>query len=314
VVILDIRQRQQTNFYPKIADAMTEARQVDLRSTPERHQADDWLLVLIAEGFSPAMRRVASHYVVSVPFEENEPALAALLSFDLENTTYDPPPETAVKPSSTWGFPMALGVAAAWMCFLVVTGDRRPDVIWFSRGSADAHLVLAGEYWRCVTALTLHSGLNHALGNALFGGLFLGALFGVLGPGWGGLMVVLAGAGGNLATALFYGSQHSSVGASSAIFGAIGLLAAHSVITRRRIGGRLSQVWAPAAAAFALLAMIGMSERSDWIAHGAGLLSGGVLGLIQASCLPERPGVGAQWVLGACGVALIYQCWLLALA
>jgi rhomboid protease GluP len=291
---------------------MTEERQVDLCSTSRRQQADDWLLVLAAEGLSPRLSRIGHDYVVSVPFEESEQALAALAAFERENIPS--PPEAPVAPASTWGWTMALGVSAAWLCFLVITGDRHPDVLWFSRGSADADLILAGEFWRTVTALTLHSGINHALGNALFGSLFLGAVFGVLGPGWGVLMVILAGAGGNLATALFYGSAHSSVGASTAIFGAIGLLAANGVMARRQSGGRKVQVWAPAAAAMALLAMIGMSERSDWVAHAAGLLSGGILGLIQAVCFPGRPGVAGQWVLGGCGVAIIYQCWVLALA
>jgi membrane associated rhomboid family serine protease len=291
---------------------MTEEQQIDLRSTSRRQQADDWLLVLVAEGLSPRLNRISHHYVVSVSFEESEQALAALSAFDLENLPSLP--EVPALPVSTWGFTMALGVVAAWLWFLAITGDRRPDVLWFSRGSADADLILAGEFWRTVTALTLHSGFNHAIGNALFGGFFMGAVFGVLGPGWGVLMVILAGAGGNFATALFYGSAHSSVGASTAIFGAVGLLAGNSVIARRRTGRRRSQTWAPAAAAFGLLAMIGMSKQSDWVAHAAGLLSGGALGLIQAMALPLRPRGAWQWTLGTCGAAIIYQCWLLALA
>ena len=290
---------------------MTEERQADLRSTSQRQQADDWLLVLIAEGLSPSLRRVAFQYVVAVPIEESERALAALSSFDLENAPS--PPEAPVVPASTWGWTMALGVTAAWLWFFAITGDRHPDVAWFSRGSADADLILGGELWRIVTALTLHSDIGHVLGNVLFGTLFLGAVFRMLGPGLGGLMVLLAGSAGNLATALFFGSSHSSVGASTAIFGAIGLLAGHGVVARRRGGGRRFQVWAPAAAGLALLAMIGMSERADWIAHLAGLVLGGVLGLGQAIWLPHRPGVAGQWMLGGISVAVILGCWEIAL-
>jgi membrane associated rhomboid family serine protease len=292
---------------------MTESLQVDLRSTAQRRQADDWALVLVAEGLSPTLRRVASHYVVSVVPEECEAAITALLSFDLENAAPEIT-ELPVEPVSSWGWSIGLGVTAAWLWFFYITGDRHPDTLWFSRGSANADLILAGEFWRTVTALTLHSGIGHALGNALFGTLFIGAVFGVFGPGLGALLVVLAGSLGNFETAWFYGSSHSSVGASSAIFGAVGLLAGYSVITRWRSGGRRSQVWAPAAAGLAILAMIGMSERSDWVAHATGLLSGGVLGLLFTLWLPRRPRTGVQWVLGGCSVAIIYQCWLLALA
>ncbi len=151
------------------------------------------------------------------------------------------------------------------------------------------------------------------LGNALFGTLFLGAVFRMLGPGLGGLMVLLAGSAGNLATALFYGSFHSSVGASTAIFGAIGLLGGHGVVARRREGKRKFQVGAPAAAGLALLAMIGMSERADWIAHLTGLVMGGALGLGQAIWLPHRPGVAGQWMRGGISVAVILGCWAVAL-
>ena len=40
-------------------------------------------------------------------------------------------------------------------------------------------LVLAGELYRTVTALTLHADLPHVAGNALFGGFFLAALAGL---------------------------------------------------------------------------------------------------------------------------------------
>ena len=286
---------------------MAEAGQVDLRSTSRRQQADEWLLVLVSQGLSPTLSRVAHHYVVAVPFEESERALAALSFFDLENISS--PPEVPRVPASTWGWTVALGVTAAWLWFFVVTGDRHPDVAWFSRGSADAKLILGGELWRIVTALTLHAGIGHVVGNALFGTLFLGAVFRILGPGLGGLMVLLAGSAGNLATALFYGSFHSSVGASTAIFGAIGLLGGHEVVARRREGKRKPQVWAPAAAGLGLLAMIGMSERADLIAHLMGLVAGGVFGLGQAIALSRRPGVAGQWMLGGISVAVILSCW-----
>jgi hypothetical protein len=59
--------------------------------------------------------------------------------------------------------------------------------------------------------------------------------------------------------------------------------------------------------------MIGMSERADWVAHLAGLLVGGALGLGQAICVPLRPGLVGQWMLGGISVAAILNCWALAL-
>jgi membrane associated rhomboid family serine protease len=164
-----------------------------------------------------------------------------------------------------------------------------------------------------VTALTLHSDLAHVLGNSLFGALFFGAVFRSLGAGLGGLVVLLAGAGGNWAAALFYGSHHSSVGASTAVFGAIGLLGGLAWVRRRRRGQRGSRAWAPIAAGLALLAMIGMGQRADLVAHLLGLAVGSALGLAVALSLPRRPGSAGQWLLGGISVALLVGCWELAL-
>ena len=63
-----------------------------------------------------------------------------------------------------------------------------------------------------------------------------------LGPGVGLWLLLLAGAGGNAVTAAVHGSDHVSVGASTAIFGAIGILAALRIIAGRAgAGGKISR-------------------------------------------------------------------------
>jgi membrane associated rhomboid family serine protease len=290
---------------------MRDAGYVVLRSTPVRGQADEWMLVLAAENLSPALDRVAWDFVVSVPADQSERAGEALAAYDIEHV---PGPDDAPEESgSAWGWTVAFYVVAALFCFFLVTGNRHSNSFWFSRGSADAELILTREPWRVITALTLHADLVHVLGNCLFGALFFGAAFRSLGAGLGGLVVLLAGAGGNWTTALFYGSHHSSVGASTAVFGAIGLLGGLAWVRRKRRGQRGSRAWAPIAAALALLAMIGMGQRADLIAHLLGLAVGSALGLVVAISLPRRPGPIEQWLLGGFSVALLIGCWELAL-
>jgi membrane associated rhomboid family serine protease len=290
---------------------MKEVEQVALRTTSKREQADEWMLVLAAENLSPTLHRVSWEFVVSVPADESERARAALLAYDVE---YVPDPEEAPEePESAWGWTVALGVVASLLGFFLVTGAWLPETVWFSRGSANSELILTREPWRIVTALTLHSDLTHVLGNSLFGALFFGAVFRSLGPGLGGLVVLLAGAGGNWTAALFYGSRHDSVGASTAVFGAIGLLAGLAWVRRRERGQRGSRAWAPIAAGLALLAMIGMGERADLVAHFLGLAVGSILGLAVAISVPRRPGPAGQWLLGGISVALLVGCWDLAL-
>ena len=47
--------------------------------------------------------------------------------------------------------------------------------LWRNMGALDvARVIRNHEYWRCITALTLHADAQHFFGNLLFGGLLLG--------------------------------------------------------------------------------------------------------------------------------------------
>ena len=62
---------------------------------------------------------------------------------------------------------------------------------------ADADRILRGEWFRVVTALSLHADLSHALGNAIVGGLLLSALGRRIGTAAAAWITLLSGAAGN---------------------------------------------------------------------------------------------------------------------
>jgi membrane associated rhomboid family serine protease len=159
-----------------------------------------------------------------------------------------------------------------------------------------------------VTALTLHADAAHLLGNAVGCAVFVTAVLRLLGPGLGGWLVLLAGAGGNALNALVHGARHSSIGFSTAVFGAIGILG--GLQFGRKRGQR--RAWLAIAGALGLLAMLGTSERTDILAHLFGLLVGLVLGLAAGVAVPRPPGAAAQWTLAAGAVAVLAGSWLLA--
>jgi membrane associated rhomboid family serine protease len=223
-------------------------------------------------------------------------------------------PAERVEPANTAGSLVASGVAGILiLLFFIITDISNSTVSWFERGSADSQKILNGELWRTLTALTLHADVVHALSNAIAVALFLGAVSSVLGLGLGGALMLLAGAGGNLANAFLHGSAHISVGASTSIFGAVGLLGGVAVVTRGRASSK-RRVWLPIAAAFALLAMLGTGgERVDIWAHLLGLLVGGVLGILVALTTPRPPGLAIQWACGGAAAAVLIYCWIIAL-
>ena len=100
-------------------------------------------------------------------------------------------------------------------------------VSWRSVGLVDGVAIRDGEVWRLFTALTLHSGIKHLLGNLVFGvffGMFAGRL---LGSGYAWLTIVLAAGLGNFINTLLLDPAHRALGASTAVFAALGLVAGY---------------------------------------------------------------------------------------
>lgn len=290
---------------------MNDRSQIFLRIARERALAEEWALVLEAEGLSPSVRQMRGGFVLGVPADEAERATIALSAYEEENPAE---PHDKGKLVESAHLPAGLAIAGALLAFFFVTRSQNPALSWLERGSADAERILLGELWRTVTALTLHADLVHAVTNAIACALFISAVCGVLGPGLGVLLVLLAGAGGNILNALLHGSLHISVGASTSIFGAVGVLGGHGVVRRRLEGMRGRRAWVPIAAGFALLAMLGTGgQRVDLWAHLFGFLVGGVLGILVAFVVPRPPGARIQWTLASTALALVIYSWILAL-
>jgi rhomboid protease GluP len=286
--------------------------EIPLRVTADHHLVEEWELVLLAQGLSPRVRQSSDGFVLSVPEEDAERARAGLLAYESENSA------KLEEGSELVGAPRSLAASAipglVILLFFSVTVLWMPNLPWFERGSADAQRILNGELWRVVTALTLHADIVHAASNAVAAALFLSAVSGVLGAGVGGALVLLAGAGGNLANAFFQGSPHISIGASTSVFGAVGVLGAVGTVRRRRRALSKRRAWLPIAAALALLAMLGTEgQHVDIWAHFFGLLVGGVLGILTAFVAPRAPGAQIQWACGSAAVAALVYCWTLAL-
>ncbi len=282
-----------------------------MRVTRDSNLAQDWELVLVAQGLSPSVRRTQDGFLLCVPEEEVEKALAGLSAYERENT---PRHREADEPIGPAGMIAGFAVAALLLVFYFVTVLSSATVPWFGRGSADADRILHGEIWRTVTALTLHADAVHAVSNAVATALFLGAVAGMLGPGLACALVLLAGAGGNFVNALLHGSSHISIGASTSVFGAVGILGGLGMARRRRTTVGWRRAWVPIAAALALLAMLGTEGKNvDVLAHLFGFLLGSVLGILIPFATPRPPGSGVQWACGSAALTVLVYCWTVAL-
>lgn len=155
----------------------------------------------------------------------------------------------------------------------------KPWSAWLKgRGLADSGLILEGEWWRCLTATTLHADHEHFLGNVLSGFFILNLLNHRLGMGTIAALSTAGAFAANWLVAFVEGPGHRSLGYSSVVFCALGLLGAvETVYLRRRKEWSLRRM-SPLIAAFFIAVMVGLGENSDVKAHFYGFGLGAALG------------------------------------
>jgi rhomboid protease GluP len=185
---------------------------------------------------------------------------------------------------------------------------------WLSVGALEAGG--AGEWWRALTALTLHVDQEHLLGNLLFGvvaGIGAGRL---LGPGIAWASIAGAGALANLVEMLISPPSHRAVGASTAVFAALGLLAGLAWRRRLTLCERGWYVLAPLIAGICLLSLLGAgTAHVDVLGHALGFLFGVGVGWLYARIgIPRDRTPQLQIAAGIAAVSLICLAWLLALS
>jgi rhomboid protease GluP len=220
-----------------------------------------------------------------------------------------PPP----APDHGGGKLAGLVMAGALVLAYLAIGPRADGREAFRAGAADAGRILGGEPWRAVTALTLHADLSHLVANATAGAFLATAVCRTLGGGLGAALIVAAGAGGNLLNAALRGRPHVSVGASTAVLGAVGLLSGLAFArVRRGVRGR-RRAWLPLAAGVALLGLLGADPRTDLGAHLCGFAVGVALGALAGRMLPAVPPRRVQRALAAATLAAVAASWWLAL-
>jgi membrane associated rhomboid family serine protease len=275
-------------------------------------RANELALVLIARDV-PFQRR-AGHggWELWVPQTRAPEAATELTLYRHENAR-----EIGARPLAEIG-DGRFGVAAYLATLLVAFVALHADLLyldWLGAGRLEAGAVIAGEWWRAVTALTLHIELAHLLGNLAFGAFFGYFVGRYLGTGIGWLTVVLAASLANVLNAWVQAPTHRSIGASTAVFAMLGTLVAY---TWRR-GFLRHTPWrariAPIVAGLGLLAFTGTAgENTDLGAHLFGFLVGIGAGLALARASAEW--LGSERVQGfaaALAAAVVLAAWTAAL-
>ena len=169
----------------------------------------------------------------------------------------------------------------AYFIFLELNGGSNNTAVMLEYGAAFPVNIENGEYYRLVTAMFMHFGIDHIVNNMLILVLLGGKLEDTVGHVRFFVIYMMSGILANIASDWFQkytGDMAVSAGASGAIFGVVGALLYAIIVNRGRIKDlNLYQI------AVSLMFMLYAGFKTtgvDNAAHVAGALSGFILCMI----------------------------------
>ena len=279
----------------------------------QRAACEERAFVLLAVSISSEIRAAELLFELLVDVSEAPRAQAQLQLYERERRPAPPlPPAPAALPGAWMG-------AVAYVLVLVGVALAVSNAWWrvdaFTVGELDAAQVQAGQWWRAWTALTLHLDGNHLFAN-LGAGVWFGYLAAqVLGSGRAWLIIVTGAALANWLESRLGPASHRAVGASTAVFAALGVLAAHTWRTRLHYRQVWARRWGPLVAGVVLLGWLGSEGAgTDLVAHALGFAVGCALGATAALPVVARQLARLpQWLAGLAALASIAGAWMLAI-
>ncbi len=270
-----------------------------------RAACSDRALVLASSQIPHKVVDDSSTCALVVPAEFSARAVEELRLYDEENPPPVPRPSKIIEYQDPVPGIVAYLVVVSLIAWLAGNSVFGSD--WYQLGRVDGTLLREGEWWRPITALTLHSGLRHIAGNIVFGtlfGLFAGRL---LGSGLAWFAIVVSGAMGNVLNTLLLESSHRSIGASTAVFAALGLVAGYVWRAKLMSQERWPYRVGPIVGGFALLMYTGTGDaNTDIGAHLMGFLCGFGSGMLL-TLATIRPG-DIRWQRLGAAAALVLVC------
>ncbi len=198
------------------------------RSAREAHEAG---LSILAAGHHYWVHAAEGRFLLIVSGKHGE-TLQREVEFAERLNRYWPPTSLDLPAPTVSKLPTVFSVAFLVSIFTLQSGyPHLADL-----GANDSEAVLQrGEWWRLVTAITLHADLGHLAGNLMGISLFAYLCCRYMGNGLAWLLIIAAACLSNLTNVLLNaGSAYRSLGASTAVFSALGILAGFPIGTYLR--------------------------------------------------------------------------------
>jgi rhomboid protease GluP len=294
-----------------ITGQMPEHPVVVFRST-SRVACEERAFVLTAVQIEYVIEPQDADFVIWVDVRQQAHARHHLFHYERERTRVKPVAPAWPHHPAAWR-----GSVVYVLVLLLLAGfaARGMSVDVFAVGVMDPVRMRSGEWWRAWTALTLHWDAEHLLGNLCAGALFGYFAAQLFGNGRAWLLIALGAGLANLLEAVISYKDFVSAGASTAVFAALGLVAAYVWRTRRAFVISDLRRAAPLVAGVMLLAFLGTEgEHTDVLSHALGFSMGVLLGAASAAPVMQRALQRLPpWLAASAALTLVAVSWTLAI-
>ena len=251
----------------------------------KRKEADIVLLVLESQGIDTDYTKTTNSFDIIIHDKDKKTAALILDKYFTENIDNN---YTVIQPHLSWKSPAILTIMTILSIMHFYFWYQGIHLQIIKEYGSSALYILQDEYYRAVTALFLHADIEHLAGNLVGLFVFGTGVFSMTGYGKGSLMLLLSGFFGNIANAYFRKTAYFSIGASTTVLGAAGILTALQIAKKRETAFSNIQIFAPFAAGMALLGFLSGGENTDISAHLFGFLWGFFIGIIYTVFFTEQ--------------------------
>jgi len=249
--------------------------------------AQEYALVVLAMNLDCLITIEPEGYLIHA----NESFTSSILE---EFRLYQLEQQNAPKPSPIPVFGSGVEWALAWALVLLICFSRQLENPSMSQRLMNSSTEVIGnlQLYRPLTSLFLHADFEHLMGNVVFGVIFGVLVANTYSPllGWG--LVLLSGSLGNLLTSwIHYPDAFRSLGASTGVFGALGLLVASglSVAWDERSYRKGLRAFTPLIAGAMIFMMNGIGgPEVDSLSHLTGMSFGILLGFPVTQFLAKK--------------------------
>ena len=240
--------------------------------------ADLIILILTSQNIETKIEQQNNLFDILINISDEKKAFLMVEAYQKENRFFRLKQQLQAFPISSFKSYTAFSIMGFLSLIHTVSVYYNIHEAMILKYGASALFILQGETYRAITALFLHSDVRHLVGNIVGMLIFAAPVISISGYGTGSFMLLFTGTIGNLLNAHLYQTAHLSIGASTAVMGAAGILAAFQ-ITQEKRAVTLNKLM-PLFAGATLVAMFSQGENTDVWAHILGFFSGVGSGVI----------------------------------